>query len=244
MKSSSKLRVKKAKKWSILIWICGWDEPQFIPGNNGPHPVKKWIHEPTGKRVVPESIERGPGFLAVDYDLAPPPPSSPFSHSVCHRLSLLAGGGGGEGVGEEPIKMMARKPGILKIIKNTLFWVVLTGGGGGFYSSRPIPYYSSKVGSWSDTQRRRNRRLFFFSTISLMPQTWRSRPLIFSPTLPALDFKHSLCLDPNKCQKNLRWGEIVYDIYVFSTHLTFTLLPYFRGTREGEGAEYFFQQSQ
>jgi hypothetical protein len=33
------------------------------------------------------------------------------------------------------------------------------------------------------------------------------------------------------------WGEIVYDIYVFSTHLTFTLLPILPRNwgREGEG---------
>jgi hypothetical protein len=81
-------------------------------------------------RVVPEGIE----LLIEDqasspsYDLAPPPPSSPLSRqqvvflffglSVCHQSSLLTskswgGGGGEEGVEEEPIKMMARKPGLL-----------------------------------------------------------------------------------------------------------------------------------
>ncbi len=148
-----------------------------------------------GNRVVPwESIEwfiEGQAF-SPSYDLAPPPPSSPFPLSVCHRLSLLAGDGWGRGLGRSQSKWWRES---LVLYKSLIIsgWYCLT--------------YYSKVGSRSDTQRRCNR-LFFFWLFPLCKQTWRSRPLIFSPLCPGVDFKHSLYLDPHKCQKNLRGGKL------------------------------------
>jgi hypothetical protein len=68
-------------------------------------------------------IYRGPGFLLRSYGSAPrPPPSLPSPVSklslflrnlVCRQSSLLIGVGGESGVGKEPNRTAARKPGPL-----------------------------------------------------------------------------------------------------------------------------------